>query len=662
MYRYAKYFLGGVYWLEFASPSAVPTEVAACGGADGLNLHPDFDNLPLDERVKRVSSFFKSPLPKLLVFNNCEDSSLLEAWHPKQGGSHVLVTSRKDDWPTTLGITRLPLGKLSRDESIDLLQKYCSELEGQRENFDAIAEELGDLPLALHLAGNFLNSYRHSPLGEPTNYLSQLRSQALLEHPSLQGFGSVHSPTGSEPNVAKTFALSYDQLRTDDPVDEEALQLLARAADFALGEAIPRELLVETLDFGNEQAKSFEQLIQTENALRRLTGLGLLERELGGELKVHRLIAAFVQGLQNEDGSSRPVEESPSTESAPELDVFSAAMNFLRMVRPYPTAQAAVEETLLRKTERINSLGSPLPLLAWQSHLRYVTDTALRREGDLRWYGGETAARLAFNLGDHLYQAGDFLGAKTYQRQVLAMFELGLGIEVEYIETAIFQNNYGMTLCALGEYKEAEPYLRKALCIREHEEDPEPADLSTSLNNYGMVLHWLGKSEEAEPYYTRALQIRTDKLGSEHCDTATSQNNLGFLYHALGRYEEAEPLLEQALSTRRKKLRSKHPDIAETLSNLGGLFFSLKKYEKSKTQHEEALEIRKQELGLTHIRTAESWNNLAITLYMQKEFNLAKTYLEQALPIFEKTFGATHPDTKMIRENLYVLIKLTTGS
>ena len=45
-----------------------------------------------------------------------------------------------------------------------------------------------------------------------TGYLERLRSPALLDHPSLQGRGITDMPTERAPQVARTFALSYERL------------------------------------------------------------------------------------------------------------------------------------------------------------------------------------------------------------------------------------------------------------------------------------------------------------------------------------------------------------------------------------------------------------------------------------------------------------------
>src|SRR5690606_25704176 len=131
-----------------------------------------------------------------LIFDNCEDEELLAEWRPTSGGCRVLVTSRRSTFSTHLGVHTLPLDILLRVESLTLL---CSLAYGHARGavddaaLDAICAELGDLPLALHLAGSFLACYRTE--FPPAAYLTQLRAPALLEHPSLKGRGTTLSPT-----------------------------------------------------------------------------------------------------------------------------------------------------------------------------------------------------------------------------------------------------------------------------------------------------------------------------------------------------------------------------------------------------------------------------------------------------------------------------------
>ena len=152
VHRYGRFFAGGVFWLSFASIDEIPLQVAACAGC-GL------EGRPLEVRVQRVKDAWQSAVPRLLVFDNCEEEGLLEAWRPTSGGSHVLVTSRRRRWSPTLGVTTLPLDVLPRPDSIELLRRYRPDLAVDAPELDAIADKLGDLPLALDLAGRYLLTY-----------------------------------------------------------------------------------------------------------------------------------------------------------------------------------------------------------------------------------------------------------------------------------------------------------------------------------------------------------------------------------------------------------------------------------------------------------------------------------------------------------------------
>jgi hypothetical protein len=74
--------------------------------------------LKLDNQVKLVAAAWQSGLPRLLVFDNCEEEALLTAWRPPHGGCRVLVTSRRGAWARSLGMRGLRLDVLPRGESV----------------------------------------------------------------------------------------------------------------------------------------------------------------------------------------------------------------------------------------------------------------------------------------------------------------------------------------------------------------------------------------------------------------------------------------------------------------------------------------------------------------------------------------------------------------
>jgi tetratricopeptide (TPR) repeat protein len=605
VYRYGAYFAGGVFWLSFADPANIPVEIAQCGGEGGLQLRPDFHELPLAEQVAAVQRAWAEEIPRLLVFDNVDSDdgeALVQQYRPTTGGCRVLITSRRGVWDTALGITALPLGVLLRQESIALLGQFRTDLADA--DADAIATELGNLPLALHLAGSFLKKYVTTSQGDPAAFLARLRDPRLLEHPALQGRATGAAWSYHERSVARTFALSYERLDENDEVDALALALLARAAHFAPGEAIPRELLLATV--------ATEDELLAVDALERLTALGLLEDDTQAEPTLHRLLGAFVREVA-QDGE----------------------------------AQAAVEQVMLTIIADLNTKGIPAPLLTLQSHLRHITDAAMARTD-------ERSARLCNESGYHLKLIGDYSGARLYVGRALAVREQVPG--PQHPDTAISLNNLGSLLIDLGDLAAARPYLERALAISEQVLGPQHPLTAQSLNNLGMLLQEMGDLTGARRYLERALAIFEQVLGPQHLDTAQSLNNLGYLLDNMGNRSGARPLYERALAIREQALGLQHPDTARSLNNLGLLLREMGDLAAARPLYERALAIREQALGPTHPDTAQSLNNLGYLLQAQGDLAGARPYYERALAIREQALGPTHPDTAQSLNNLGYLL------
>jgi len=609
VHRYGRSFDGGVFWMSFADPAAVPAEVAACGRS--LDLHPSHDTLPLDQQVRLVEEAWARSIPRLLVFDNCEEEALLDRWRPRTGGARVLVTSRRQRWDRSLGVQSIQISTLPRAASIELLRKFRPDVPREEPALSDIAAELGDLPLALYLAGSFLERYAEAPDGQPAAYLEALRQGGLLRHPSLQGKFAGISPTSHETHVGRTFALSIEKLKPEVEIDALALALLARAVHFAPGEPIPRELLLKTMNLESNAR------LQAEDALSRLTALGLLEAGKAGALVMHRLVAEFARGS---DGGE--------------------------------DARNAVEESLLAEANRLNRAGIPGPLLAWQPHLRAVTEIARKRETT-------NAAGLCNTLGYHLWMIGDYSGARPYWERALAIHEKDLG--AEHPDTARSLNNLGALLQSQGDLVAARPYYERALAIREKVLGAEHPDTALSLNNLGFLLQRQGDLATARPHFERALAIWEKALGAEHPNTARSLNNLGFLLRSQGDLAAARPYFERALAILEKALGAEHPDTATSLGNLGGLLQSQGDLAAARPYFERAFAIRGKVLGAEHPDTALSLNNLGGLLQSQGDLAAARPYHERALAILEARLGPDHPDTKIARENLAALGRLGAG-
>ncbi len=606
VHHYGQFFAGGVFWLSFADAEAVPVEIAACGGAGFMELRPDFSALSLNEQVRLVRAGWQSPLPRLLVFDNCEDESLLEQWRPTTGGCRLLVTSRRVQWDAALGVRALPLDVLRREESIALLCKHRPDLLASDDELDAIAAEVGDLPLALHLAGKYLARYRHTVTTR--DYLVQLRGPAPLNHPSFQGSGL--SPTKHHQHVAGALALSYEQLDVTQPIAATALHLLARAAYFAPGELIPSDLLAATL---GTSSKFSEAMTLIEDALTRLVELGLLEMAHDQALRLHRLIAAYVRER------SHPAD-----------------------------AQGDVERALLEIAIRLNDMSDVLPMMALQRHLRHVTDAALARQDAI-------AGNLCEAMGHHLWMIQDYSGAHTYLEQALATRERSRTCEP--LKIAASYNLLALLAQSEGDLEQARNLFEQALAIWQVHLGPNHETTATEHHNLGYVFLMQGDFDQAQKHLRHALIVRKRRYHLFHIDTARSLNHLGYLSFKQGQYRAARRYLKLALKIREKVLPPINPGTAQTLDFLGQVAHMQADYDAAWGYHERALTMRQALFGEIHRDTAESYYNLGRVLHMQGDYVKSQSHLEQARSINMPILGPNNYDTAVILHSLGCLLR-----
>lgn len=545
VHRYGAYF-HSVYWLNFGDPAGVPAEVAACGGSGGMQLGPEFHNLPMEERVSAVFARFQSELPRLLVFDNCDDEELLHQWLPVSGASRVLVTSRRENWDPVLGVTSHQVNLLDRGGSIELLRKYRPDLPEVVPELDAIAAELGDLPLALDLAGRYLARYHHEVT--PTDYLQELRQPELLEHPLLRKARGI-SPTRHDMDVWRTFAVSYRRLDASDETDSLALVLLARTAHLAAGEPIPEYLAAWTLAPPGSRDTPPQPETAFREAVDRLENLGLLQTMGDGEVSMHRLVAAFA-AVEATDAEAR----------------------------------AAVEDTCARAAGRAQRLGQPARQERLLPHLRHLTNASWRRSDDEAGY-----LWAALSLG--LDQLEEYDEAVLYaERAWRISYDLYSSDDRNTLQR---RSNIGALYESKGDREQARTIYEEALRAQKRRYGPYDPDVAATLNNLGASFARDGLYHETLARYRGALEIREAIWANTRADhpnrqehayrVAESNSNMGALLMDLGRVREAGPHLDRALRIMGEEFGEAHERNAGTRLTRARALLAL-------VEHVEALE------------------------------------------------------------------------
>jgi hypothetical protein len=201
-----------IWWIPSEDPLAIPAMLARLAARLGLASLGDQEDL-----ATAALDTLRGRDRWLLVFDNAEQPDQLARWQPSGGGGHLLVTSRNPAW----GALAQPIQveALDRAEAITLLLGRTPDQDQVAAG--ELAEQLGDLPLALEQASAYLEQ-----TGMPlATYLAayQRRRQQLL---------AKGRPVAYHGQVDTTWQLSIDRL------DQAGIELLELCA-FLAPEAIP---------------------------------------------------------------------------------------------------------------------------------------------------------------------------------------------------------------------------------------------------------------------------------------------------------------------------------------------------------------------------------------------------------------------------------------
>ena len=136
-YRYGHTFKG-VHWLDLRDPSQFETEIAKNG--EKMFIQPWPDELP--SQTTFTLNTWKSNGPRLLILDNFEEVGLANEvlanfQHPNL---RILLTSRRWDWPASLGLQSLGLEVFSPEESLKFLRELLEEREDSQDDLKRLAE------------------------------------------------------------------------------------------------------------------------------------------------------------------------------------------------------------------------------------------------------------------------------------------------------------------------------------------------------------------------------------------------------------------------------------------------------------------------------------------------------------------------------------------
>jgi hypothetical protein len=266
-----------VWWVPADQAALVRSSLAALAPRLGLTgIAPE----RVEDGVRAVLDSLRRGEPYrrwLLIFDNADQPEAIRELIPN-GPGDVLVTSRNHRWQSIVDTVEVDV--FTRNESLEFLHRRVPG--SVDDDSDRLADELGDLPLALEQAGA-LQAETGMSVAEYLKLLSTEARKLLAENP----------PSDYPWPVAAAWSLSMARLRDQMPF---ALELLRRCAFFG-PEPIPRDLLQRGRHrLSSSLRDSLGDPIIVSRGMRELGRYALARIDNSRKtLQVHRLIQKLLR-------------------------------------------------------------------------------------------------------------------------------------------------------------------------------------------------------------------------------------------------------------------------------------------------------------------------------------------------------------------------------
>ena len=589
-----------VAWINATSKEQVRSGLIEL--ADRLGIETQGRNE--ESIIEQCFSYLESgePSDRLIVFDNVEDINHLTGLVPRGDGLRVVVTTTNGCGWKNQSWDLIKIGVFSREDSIECLLRITDSKD--REAADAVAQKLGDLPLAIAQAG--------ATACEEDFTLNEYLT-CLDDYSSRTGHGNneIIRPIGGDSYTDGAFDalfmavdVALDKLGGDER--EVARRQLGGLAVLAQS-GVPTRWIAPLPD-------------DNRRALTRLVKMSVVQQSADKTITMlHRLQA---QVLRDNWGA----------ETATREEAFDAAVEILGRTK---YEQLPSDDTYAQRREA-SDLIAQLSAIAIQDYSRLLFE----RE-QVRSYLNR-AFKYADNLG-LVYEAVELDVAVAVVEDILGP---------DHPDTLTVRNNLACVYRSVGRFGEAIELFERVLAERERVLGPDHPDTLGVRNNLAVAYYSVGRLDEAIELFEQVLAEHEGVLGADHPDTLKTRNNLAGAYLSVGRLDEAIELFEQVLAERKRLLGADHPDTFNVRNNLASAYDSVGRFGEAIDEWEKLLPDCQRLLGPDHPDTLKTRNNLAGAYLSVGRFGEAIDEWEKLLLDCQRVLGREHPLTKLVEKNL----------
>ncbi|MBV9084560.1 MAG: tetratricopeptide repeat protein [Acidobacteriaceae bacterium] len=520
----------------------------------------------------------------LLILDDVDNSSIFDVASFGDTRTHVLITSRASEWP--IQYRTLHLSPFSREESIQYLLKRT----GQSDSNTAsnIANELGDLPLALEQAAAFIEG-THSSMRE---YLDTLE----INPRDLLRTGSPRSDYSS--SVALSIGLALDHMAASDVQASEILNLLA----FCDSRDIPVSLITSSISSKAIPAALVKGR-ELESALRSLAAASLVS-VTSDSIDVHKLIQAITRerlaqyGLQSEWLGRTVI-------------ALSSVFSFQKSDNRTWVLAARLVPHILRCVGFAERICAPSP----------------------------EPPRLLMRVSALLLEKRELTEAERITRWALNLATAVAGpVNAEVARAA---NQLAQILRAQGNLEEALRYAREALTLNERIWGPIHGYTASAASTVAQVLQAQGNFDEALLFIEKAQEINLSEYGQQNPYAGSTAITIAQILLGKGDFVGALRQAQQALEIDLRHFGDKHPYVANAHLTIGSVLHAQRRYAEALLHFESALQINRDVLG-DHVYTADVLSKIAAVLQDAGAFEKALSHAKLALEMAERLYAAEH--------------------
>ncbi|HYQ69426.1 tetratricopeptide repeat protein [Actinophytocola sp.] len=505
---------GVLWWVRAEDPAAIDAEFRPL--LEVLLPPGEAARVP-NARMTAFTHLSQQSKPWLLVLDNVPDAAVAHDLLPA-GDCDVLITSRANISPKATTVE-----PLATAAAIELLTVRSGDVNPAAA--EALAQELGGLPLALIQAAGFA----HKNAIDLATYHRLYRDRSAELHREGRPADYPHT-------VATTWRLAIDHL--SEPA-REMLNILA----FYAPDAIPMELLFREMHEW-DRVRTIGELV--ENSL-------IMQAENVGTVTMHRLVQVATRDLLGPEvhpwaararalvAAAMPHEDRVLS-SRNSVDIWNALRTHTRALLGHVSQEHP--ETLAIRHSLADWIGNVERSRDLLAELLPIRERVLGAEHPDTLRTRHLLAHWTAVAGDMVAGYGQFVRLLPIQERVLG---------VEHIDTLRTRDGIAYWTSRLGNVARARDLYAELLSMRKRALGAEhPQTLHTRLKLAECTADYLSDAARARDGFVELVPIQKRLLGNDHVDTLITRVNAarwtgkaGDAAGARDQYVELVPVVEQ---------------------------------------------------------------------------------------------------------------------